>query len=298
MRYGKIRLQKEAAVLKDIIIKRLIMTICTFGISIIYALPYYLPGESYPMYIKPYIYRHLSLWGIELLQKTGMNYETASIVFIGFSGVFFAFSLIYLLTIMRQDKPELYALIFLSIFIILFQRYLKPYDLLTAAFFTLAIGLLAQRRLKEYLFVFFLSSLNRETTILLLPIFMILYWDWFSPKIYALYIVLQVAIFSVIQIGLHYLFRESSGDPLRFAPLDNINSMIINYRLLIISFLFVFAIGMLIQRNWRHSPGFLKTSFLVLMPALFILYICCGYAFEYRVFAEVYPIVALLAVRI
>jgi hypothetical protein len=71
-------------------------------ISVAYALPYYQPNGYYSLDSKPYVYRQLSLWIISILQDLGLRYETASLLFIGASGVAFVFALVFLMKELRH----------------------------------------------------------------------------------------------------------------------------------------------------------------------------------------------------
>lgn len=82
--------------------KKLLIAISAFLISIAYALPYYQPNDYYPLDTKPYVYRQLSLWLITIIQRTGLSYETASLLFIGCSGVVFVFVLVHMMKVLRH----------------------------------------------------------------------------------------------------------------------------------------------------------------------------------------------------
>lgn len=188
------------------------------------------------------------------------------------------------------------ALILLSVFTMIFQRYLKPYDLPTAIFFTLALVFLAQNKMAVYLLIFLLSTINRETTILLLPVFIIFYWNHMSRSKYAMLIALQLVTFVTVQVAIRYVFRDAPGSVIWVEPFENIRRHIAAPWA---SLLALVLLGILLWRvrvNWAYKPRVLRVAFVVLAPALFVMYFLFGQAFEYRVFAEVFSVAAILAV--
>lgn len=276
-----------------------ILTICALFVSLVYALPYYHMSDFYPLDTKPYVYRQLSLWSISLLDGIGFEYEFASMLFIAVSGAALVFALMFML--ITFDAPtlfELRALGLLALFTIVFQRYLKPYDLPTAFFFTMAITLMARRQVAAYLFVFFLSSINRETTILLLPIFLVTFWRRFNLEFYGLLATLQAVTFVTVQAVIRYIFRDAPGSSVWISPAQNIAAHLQVPLHAGLSLAVAGVILWLVLRNWKVKPIVLRTAFVVLAPALVLLYLVAGQAFEYRVFAEVYSVTALLVLPV
>lgn len=272
--------------------KRFFTAIYSFVIAASCAYPYLKVLDYTRMEVKPFIYRQLSIQIIHFLQNLGMGLELSTVLVFGLGGVAFVFSLLYLL-----GNREWLAISLLFVFVLIFSAYPKPYDLLTATFFILAISFLQKRNIGMYLLVFVLSTLNRETTILLVPAFLIYCWKKVPAIQYALLTIVQGAIFFGIQAGIRYMFRNVPGPEAWMEPVHNLQYHLANPIPTII-FLTVLAILLWkVFQGWEKKPLPLRLSFLLLFPAFVALYIVFGQPYEYRVFAEVYPLAALLVVQ-
>lgn len=264
-------------------------------VKYIVALPYYQLGDHYPLDSKPYVYRWLSLWLIDMIERIGFEYEFASLLFIGISGAVFVFAMLYLMhTVLPLARAELVSLLLLVVFTLLFQRYLKPYDLPTAAGFALALALLARWKFIAYLIVFLFLCLNRETAILLLPIYMLHFWKRLEERTYWPLVIVQAVTFVTVQAAIRYALRSAPGSSMWISPAQNILAHIENPVPTLLSLVVIGLVLWLVFRDWRYKPSVLRHAFIVLAPALFVLYVVAGQAFEYRVFAEVYSATALL----
>jgi hypothetical protein len=177
----------------------------------------------------------------------------------------------------------------------IFQRYVKPYDLPTAAFFTLAVAFLARRQLGAYLLVFLLSSFNRETTILLLPVFLVYGWSRIDAVRYWMTAIAQVVTFVTVQAAIRYHFRNAPGSSVWISPVENMTAHWNHPAASLIGLAVAILVLWLVFRQWQAKPVVLRTAFVILAPVLFLLYFIAGQAFEYRVFAELYSTAALLA---
>lgn len=275
-------------------IKSFILAIASFGIAVSYALPYYQPNNFYSMDYKPFIYRQLSIQGINFLHLFGLRYETSAILFTGVAGVFFSLSLVYLLKATKfTQKPEIVALLSLSVFTFIFQRYMKPYDLATAGFFAWMLALMYERRFGGYLFAFTLSCINRETTIFILPVF-VLYFLIYKVKYFWILCGAQILIFGIVQGIIRYALRDvSDGIDMWIVPMHNIQAYLATPMTIIHASLIIVSLW-IAYLNWKQKPAILILAFSLLFPIFLFLHLLSGQAFEYRTFAEVYPILASL----
>lgn len=272
-----------------------ILAVYAFFVSAAYASPYIRILDYYHMIEKPFVFRQLSIWGVTLLQSMGPDSVTASYLFFGLGGILLFYSLLYAFTLWQIGHAEIWTVALLAAFVVLFYAYPKPYDMLTAAFFTLAIVTLARNQLSAYLVIFFLSSLNKETTILLLPVFMIHYWRRLHPRQYWLLALIQAVTFVTMQGTIRFIFRDAPGSSFWFSPVKNIADHWIYLSTSLLSLAAIVPLLWLVFRQWRYKPMLLRTAFVVLAPVLAILYFVAGRPFEFRVFAEMYSVTALLA---
>lgn len=116
--------------------------------------------------IKPFAYRVLLPWiGQGLLRIFPFRLDLLVIALMVISGIAFMFSLHYLyFTFYPFTRwTELQLIAMYGVFVALFSRYPKIYDLAAAALFTFSLASLARRRYREYLVIFAIATLNRET---------------------------------------------------------------------------------------------------------------------------------------
>lgn len=279
-----------------------LLALCALAVSVVYMLPYYRHGmlEEYDVHAKPYVFRQLSVQVIDFLESAGLVHQSAVLLFVAVSAIAFLFAMLSLMGIAwHSNHKEVIALLLLAIFVMIFQRYLKPYDLPTAFFFTLCLTLMVSWQPKAYLFAFFLSSINRETTILLLLVWMAYFWKWLKPaRRYWLYVIAQAVTFVTVQAMIRYAFRDAPGSSVWISPAQNFAAHWDEPLRTLIGLAVISALLWLVFRHWQSKPIVLRTAFVVLTPSLALLYIVAGQAFEYRVFAEVYSVTALLAMPV
>lgn len=113
-----------------------------------------------------------------------------------------------------------------------------------------------------------------------------------------LFIGLQISIFFAMQLGLHIRFASNPGTVALVRPLQNLETFWNHplYTMIHIGIGAAVLCAMLI--NWHRKPAHLRTAFITLFPPLLIGYLLFGWAYEIRVFIEVYPVMALLAMPI
>ena len=173
------------------------------------------------------------------------------------------------------------------------------YDPAQLMLFTASLYCLFARRWRPYLILFALACINKETAILLVPIFI------FSYPMYPLRLAdgaarlllgAQVAIFVVVKAVLALSFRDNPGPFMEFHLLDhNLNFLAIGYgwsQLILLALL-----GFVCFYKWGEKPRFLKIAFVFTLPTMLALYLFVGWLDEWRVYYEAYPVVLALAVH-
>ena len=169
------------------------------------------------------------------------------------------------------------------------------YDIPTALFFTLEIALLARRKIFIYLMVFVFACLNRETTFLL-PLIFILHFlrdSKMSWKKYILAIAAQVMIYGWIRDKVLRSFSSYPGENMLIRPIENLKMYLESPVQGLAILLFSGSILWMVIHQWRHAPDIIRTSFLIFMPILFLLYLIAGKTFEIRVFIEILPVLTI-----
>jgi hypothetical protein len=173
------------------------------------------------------------------------------------------------------------------------------YDPAQLLLFTASLYCIFQRRWRAYLVFFTLACFNKETAILLIPIFIFTYPMYrlrLADRTARWLLLTQAVIFVAAKAALAARFSENPGPFVEFHLLDhNLNVLAIGYGW---SALVVFAaLTFLWLYDWKAKPAFLKTAFLCTLPPMLVIYLFVGWIDEWRVYYEAYPVVAAMAVH-
>lgn len=277
--------------------KLILVSVFSFCIALVYGRVYAMNSmivDWIGMELRPFIYRQIAYQSLRFLNKF-MDYESGAMLFIGLSGVLFVWAFVYLLNATHPEfkHKELAALITISLFCVAFISLVQPYDLMTAFLFTLAIATLAHGSGVNYLVVFAISSINRETTFLLIPISLLYGWGaagWWQLAF------MQFFIFVLAQTLIRTVYQNAYGIDFALSPGSNLRAFVEEplkaYATYIVTFFFLLTI----KKQWENQASILKLSFIILIISLTILYFLFGQPFEFRVYAELFPIACALCI--
>jgi hypothetical protein len=197
----------------------------------------------------------------------------------------------------RDMLDFLVAFAAVEVFLILFLWQRKYYDVATAAFFAFGLGLMARGKLLQYLGVFALANFNRETTILLTGVFMVNFLGQLPWRKYLLLAIAQVLLFLAIRAYVMMLYADLPGTTMLVRPIENL-ALFMHSPIDGLAHWAGFGIVIwLCARRWKHAPRILRVAFVVMLPASMILYLVLGWAYEIRVFAEIYPVVWVMVFK-
>jgi hypothetical protein len=175
-----------------------------------------------------------------------------------------------------------------------------PYDFCTLFFSTLCLLLIAQGRWRMFLLVFALACLNKETVVLVIPIFGI-----YAFKRHVLprrdiirLLAWQSLIYLSIRGALFYRFHSNLGSVLEFHLYDH--NLIIFARWLRHGYSFgqlaiAGLVTVLLCYGWSSKPMLLKLG-LIALPPLLIMCLFFGYFDEWRAYFDAYPATLLLVI--
>jgi len=181
------------------------------------------------------------------------------------------------------------------VFCLLFFRESKVYDIPTAVSFALGLACMARGMWREYVWVFILGCVNRETMALLTLVFAVYFFRRMGRGVWLGGIALQALIWVLVRIQVMVWFAARDGVEFLYLPLENVAAfMRVPWQGAVHWAGFALVIWLCL-RHWQRKPALLRTAFAVLMPALLVFYLVLGVAFEVRVFAEVFPVVWVLA---
>ena len=237
---------------------------------------------------------HFGNWEQEFLTE----YLVASILMCA-SLIGFSFAMKYLFNGLFQAPPrfvDAVSLVAIAGLPPFFKYYSYLYDFPTLFLFTLGLGLMVRCKWREFLVLFSVACLNKETAILLTLIFFIYFFKLKTLVSNALLFRLfscQIGIFLLIRAALVWTFRNNLGSSLEFHLFDH-NLMLLRPPYSLSALVVGLGLSLLVFYKWTEKPAFLKSGIWILAP-LFIATLFFGYVDELRDYYEVYPILLLLA---
>lgn len=167
------------------------------------------------------------------------------------------------------------------------------YDLPQVFLITLGLGFLQECDWKNYLITLALASLNKETSVVLILVFLIYYLPRLPRKTFVLLLISQTVIYAIIRFGLIYVYRNNPGATVYFTLKNHYEQYLGYPPSLIFTLIFFLVFGFLILRDWKRKHAFLRASS-VMIVFILILFFTSGMPVEFRVFLDALPIIVLL----
>jgi len=174
------------------------------------------------------------------------------------------------------------------------------FDFPTLALMTLGYACLFRKQTVAYLAVFLLASLNRETSVLLIPLSALLLWREQPVRVRGAWVAGQLAVLAVIRFTTNRIYRDnlghsaSDGDWSAMANLLENRLLSWTDRLSFPEVVSTLAVLALMLAFWNEKPLLLRRAMLwVFVPLLASSYLA-GWAGEWRQFYEAYPLIALM----
>ncbi|HSO26726.1 MAG TPA: hypothetical protein VLS48_01560 [Anaerolineales bacterium] len=169
------------------------------------------------------------------------------------------------------------------------------YDLSQVFLFTLALLLMSRPEwLHFYLFTFAIANINKETSLLLIPVFGAYYWRRLPPKDFRELLVFQLLTGVGIKLAVVWMYRGNPGSVMENNLLLHWYTLTTGRAHALTLAALALVVGVGVGLHWRKKPVFLRTAFLVLAPLFTGLYFVGGWPGELRVFLEILPLTALL----
>ena len=192
----------------------------------------------------------------------------------------------------EQFLLPLFAQILIVPFSLLFGFY---YDLPQILLVTLTLICMLQARWDKYIVTFGLASLNKETSLFLLLVFIVYYRSRLPRKHFLQLFIVQTVIYGLIRGALLYTYHNNAG-------ITTASTFSYHYRqytsypsTLLFTILFFVGIGFLIWKGWDRKHPFLQAT-LVIPLMILILFFISGMPMEFRVFLDALPSLTLLIV--
>jgi hypothetical protein len=258
----------------------------------------YLEIVAYSLESRPFVYRLLVPCLSRMLEQlTGVHavYCMIFLVVLSSMGLFYSLKYLYTAFVDDEEYAGMFSFIGCEITFLLILIGVKVYDIATVMFFALSLGLLARRKLNIYYLLFVPASINRETTFLLLLFFMVYFLNRIPRQQYFFGVIYQGIAYIVIKLAVMAAYSSVPGTPLQWRPMEVIKGYV-DKPVWFAVLLLVFFLGFIViaLRRWNDKPMFLRVAFITIFPLQLILHILLGYAYEIRVFAEVFPVLLLL----
>lgn len=180
-------------------------------------------------------------------------------------------------------------LLFLTLLLMpgLFKYASYLYDPPQLFLFVSCLYFLVSNQPKRFLIIFLLLCINKETAIVLIPLFVIIFYKKMERKKFLIYFVSLCVIYCLTRTVISLIFINNGGSFLEFHLMDH-NRLIIQSGW---NFQDVFFVGLMIfftVFKWKEKHCFLKTSFMYTFIPLASLAVFFGYVDEWRMYYEVY----------
>lgn len=191
------------------------------------------------------------------------------------------------------DMVPIGGLLILPLF---FRYYSYLYDPSNLFLFTMAIVLIVTGRTAWFYVLFVLATVNKETSFLLVGLFLLHRLrdtERLRPLAHA---ALLSAIWIALKSALAYIYRDHPGSFVEMHLLDHNIRVPAAHTGSLVYFIAVAAVSVLvIGRNWRAKPAFLRNGLLVTAIPLLVLHLFFGYIDELRGYYEALPFMFLLS---
>lgn len=160
--------------------------------------------------------------------------------------------------------------------------------------FALALYLLAGRQIAKFAGLFFLCCVNKETAVLLIPIYAVVGRGEMSRSKYYSGLAWLVLCWVVVKLFISLAFRAHPGDVVEFHLFDH-NAHWLTRPWTLPDVVSWSACAFFFFYRWPEKPRFLKVSFACILPPLVVMAFFFGYIDEWRGYYEAYPVVVALA---
>ncbi len=249
---------------------------------------------------KPYIFRVLIPLSVRILFSIFPSFDPKLIASVLLYFLFIG----YILSIRYLVKAFWKVSVTIDFAVLLSPIALAPlmmvanhiYDLGILFLFTLGLALLGHRRFPWFILIFPFICLAKETAVLLTIFYAIFYFRRLYRPTYLVFLSLQIALFTLIRIGLTIAFRDNPGGNIDYHVSEWLLALSISPTLLF-SFYGIFGavIAILVISYWKDKPVFLRYFIGIILPILILLHTIFGIPYELRVFYEAFPVLYLLS---
>jgi hypothetical protein len=179
-----------------------------------------------------------------------------------------------------------------------FFRYISYiYDPPQLCLYTASLYYLARLKLTRFVFFFLLTALNKETSILLIPIFAVFCWTSIPRRQYVALLILLASVHVTVRALIFRHFYYNPGNLIEFTLFDHNLSLATLLNMFSGSGYFALLLAMACWQ-WKQRPRFLRIALPFTLLPLIALCLFFGWIDEWRDYYEAYPVVFALAVNL
>jgi hypothetical protein len=161
--------------------------------------------------------------------------------------------------------------------------------------FTLSLYLLVNNRFRAFNIVFVLCCFNKETAVLLIPLYGLTFRNKASnSQRYWRKLLELFLVYISIKLTLAWIFHSNPGSFVELQLKRNIQWLAHGWTFTDVTVFL--GIILIICFDWKKKPEFLRLSLIYILPPVLFLALFLGWLNEWRIFYEVYPIVFGLGV--
>jgi hypothetical protein len=190
-------------------------------------------------------------------------------------------------------------------FLALLALYLLPrffryasyvYDPAQLCLYTASLYYLARLKLTRFVLFFLLTALNKETSILLIPIFAVFCWTSIPKRQYVALLILLVSVCVAVRALVFWQFYYNPG--INSFAIGRTHNLSFYTHLNIYSGSGYFALLLAMACwQWKQRPRFLRIALPFALLPLISLCLFFGWIDEWRAYYEAYPVVFALNVN-
>lgn len=174
----------------------------------------------------------------------------------------------------------------------MFAKYI--YDPATLLLFALAFGAILARKDYAYYPIFIAAAFNKETAILLVPLFVMVYWGKRGKLGLSVHALAQVAIWAGVSLWLRHIYGANPGVAVEHHLLDhNLAFGYMGQKMLAVAYVLLLAI---VARFGWSSSSFTRRALIVTLAPLVVLTLCFGWVEELRDYLEAMPMLFTLLI--
>lgn len=185
------------------------------------------------------------------------------------------------------------ALFLLPLF---FRYYSYPYDPATLLLYSMAVLFLIQRRFFWFVAAVALASANKETSILLIPLYAVYEWTQ-ERRVPVGRLAAVVAAWGLVRGALMWIYQDNPGAMLESHFTEHTVWFFAKFPMAMRYTLVVVVLFLIPARNrWHQKPVFLRAGLAVTLVPLVVMGSIFGFVDELRGYYEAFPFLYLLGV--